>query len=358
MCLHQFIRIDDFPEHFHQMNAFIIRKPVLDGPGKTEQLHRIFDLAFRRLDKFMCFVMCELETMFAKPLYPVAFCRAEFCICRRRIDKQHSGCKMELIGRVTTGFADGDGFFIFEEGFETIKHNGSYHRCGRSANHMQSWALHRATTDQLGYGRQMNTPPDKARHFPATARNRDVIADVLKRYLPAAGTVLEIGSGSGEHSVYFAGLFPDLHWQPSDPDPLNIDSIAAWAETAGADNLRPPLPINASDVVLPLDTADAMMCINVIHISPWDATEGLMRNAAKLLPPGALLYLYGPYRIDGVHTASSNEAFDLSLRSQNETWGVRDLEDVCAEAEKNGLGFVERVEMPSNNQSVIFRKSS
>ena len=204
----------------------------------------------------------------------------------------------------------------------------------------------------------MNIPPDKARHFPATARNRDVIADVLKRYLPATGTVLEIASGSGEHSVYFAGLFPDLRWQPSDPDPLNLESIAAWGEAAALDNLSPPLPINASDIILPIDAADAMMCINMIHISPWDATEGLMRNAAKLLPPGAPLYLYGPYRIGGTHTAPSNEAFDGSLRSQNETWGVRDLEDVCAEAEKNGLSFVERVDMPSNNQSVIFRKNA
>ena len=120
----------------------------------------------------------------------------------------------------------------------------------------------------------MNTPSEKARHFPATARNRDVIADILRRYLPATGTVLEIGSGSGEHSMYFAGLFPDLRWQPSDPDYLNLESIAAWREAAGTDNLCPPLPINASDVVLPIDGAEAMMCINVIHISPWDATEG------------------------------------------------------------------------------------
>lgn len=202
----------------------------------------------------------------------------------------------------------------------------------------------------------MDIPSDKARHFPATARNRDVIADVLKRHLPATGTVLEIASGSGEHSAYFAGIFPGLRWQPSDPDPLNLASIAAWSDASEHDNLCPPLAINASDVVLPLEAADAMMCINMIHISPWDATEGLMRNAAKLLTPGAPLYLYGPYRIGGSHTAPSNEAFDSSLRSQNETWGVRDLEDVCAEAEKNGLDFIERVEMPSNNQSVIFRK--
>ena len=204
----------------------------------------------------------------------------------------------------------------------------------------------------------MNITPDKARHFPATARNRDVIAGVLRRYLPASGTVLEIGSGSGEHCIYFAGLFPDLDWQPSDPDPLNLDSIQAWidAEMPDAPNIRPPLPINASDVVLPIDAADAVICTNVIHISPWDATEGLMRNAGALLPPGGVLYLYGPYRIGGEHTAPSNESFDFSLRSQNESWGVRNLEDVCAEAEKNGLVFAERVEMPSNNQSVIFRK--
>ena len=203
----------------------------------------------------------------------------------------------------------------------------------------------------------MELPSEKARHFPATARNRDAIADVLARVLPASGTVLEIGSGSGEHAYFFSELFPGLTWQPSDPDPLNIDSIAAWVEAAGRPNLRPPLPINASDVILPLDAADVVMCVNVIHISPWDATEGLMRNAARLLPPGAPLYLYGPYRIGGAHTAPSNEAFDRSLRSQNETWGVRDLEAVIAEAEKNGLTFVERVEMPANNQSVIFQRS-
>jgi len=128
-------------------------------------------------------------------------------------------------------------------------------------------------------------------------------------------------------------------------------------EAAGRPNLRPPLSINASDVILPLDAADAVMCINVIHISPWDATEGLMRNAARLLPAGAPLYLYGPYRIGGAHTAPSNEAFDRSLRGQNETWGVRDLETVIAEAEKNGLDFVERVGMPANNQSVVFQRS-
>ncbi|MGB0630315.1 MAG: DUF938 domain-containing protein [Alphaproteobacteria bacterium] len=210
----------------------------------------------------------------------------------------------------------------------------------------------------MGYDPGMDLTSEKARHFPATARNREAIADVLAGILPETGTVLEIGSGSGEHAVYFSDKFPHLTWQPSDPDPLNVDSIQAWSETAARSNLRPPLSINASDVILPLDAAAAVMCVNVIHISPWDATEGLMRNAARLLPPGGPLYLYGPYRIGGAHTAPSNEAFDRSLRDQNETWGVRDLEDVVAEAEKNGLSFVDRVEMPANNQSVIFRQSA
>ena len=205
----------------------------------------------------------------------------------------------------------------------------------------------------------MNSLPENARHFPATARNREAIADLLKRYLPERGTVLEIGSGSGEHALYFSDLFPDLTWQPSDPDPLNLESIRVWVKTVpDRQNLLPPLALNASDVLLPIDQADAVICVNVIHISPWDATEGLMRNAAALLPLNGLLYLYGPYRIGGTHTAPSNESFDQSLRSQNEAWGVRNLEEVIAEANKNGLQFIERVDMPANNQSVIFRKPS
>jgi hypothetical protein len=306
----------------------------------------------------MRLIMAKFETMFTKPLYTVAFGCAELGIRRGGIHKQYGRRQVEFIRGMATGFAAANRLFDLEKGLKSIKHMACYHRIAGSANHIKCSAPDRATARRLGYGQRMNTPSEKARHFPATARNRDVIADVLRRYLPATGTVLEIGSGSGEHSIYFAGLFPNLRWQPSDPDHLNLESIAAWRETAGTDNLCAPLPINASDVILPIDSADAMMCINVIHISPWDATEGLMRNAAKLLPAGAPLYLYGPYRIGGAHTASSNEAFDISLRSQNETWGVRDLEEVSAEAEKNGLDFIERIEMPSNNQSVIFRKTA
>lgn len=209
----------------------------------------------------------------------------------------------------------------------------------------------------LAYGVTMNSPPKKARHFPATTRNRAPIARVLTRILPASGTVLEIGSGSGEHALYFSGKFPDLIWQPSDPDPINIQSIQAWAQHTQRPNLRAPISVNASDVLLPIDVVSAVICINVIHISPWDATEGLMRNAAHLLPPGGPLYLYGPFRIGGAHTAQSNYMFDQSLRQQNNEWGVRDLEAVIAEAEKNELTFVEKVEMPANNQSIIFQGS-
>ena len=204
----------------------------------------------------------------------------------------------------------------------------------------------------------MSVLPEKARHFPATTRNRDPIASVLKQHLPLSGTVLEIGSGSGEHLVYFADIFPNLIWQPSDPDQRNVESINAWIKSAEASchNLRPPLSINASDINLPVDSADFVMCINVIHISPWDATKGLMRNAARLLPENGGLYLYGPYMIDGVHTSSSNESFDRQLRSQNDTWGIRNLGDVVSEANRNGLSLIKQFEMPANNLSVVFQK--
>ena len=204
----------------------------------------------------------------------------------------------------------------------------------------------------------MIPPRPEARHFPATGRNREPILSVLRQVLPQSGTVLEIGSGSGEHALHFARMFPGLRWQPSDPDPLNLASIGAWRDGEGADlpNLMPPLAINASDVVLPLDRADAILCINVLHIAPWDATEGLMRLAGRLLPPRGPLYLYGPYRLGGAHTAPSNEAFDRQLRTQNDTWGIRDLEAVSEEAARNGLAHAETVAMPANNLSVIFRR--
>ena len=195
------------------------------------------------------------------------------------------------------------------------------------------------------------------RYAPATERNREPIAAVLKDVLPARGLVLEIASGSGEHAVHFANAFPALDWQPSDPDPHALASIAAWAGDADRDNLLPPIMLDASKNEWPLSKADAILCINMVHISPWVATQGLMAGSARLLPKGGLLFLYGPYRQAGVPTAPSNEAFDESLKSRNPDWGLRRLEDVVALAVDLGL-LVERVvAMPANNLSLIFRKA-
>ena len=204
----------------------------------------------------------------------------------------------------------------------------------------------------------MNNSFDKALHFPATLRNRNAIAEVLKEYLPETGVVLEIGSGSGEHGTFFANIFSNLDWQLSDNDPVNLDSIRAWIDYELPDklNIYPPLLIDVSNIPLPVKFANVIICINVVHITPWNVTEGLMKNAGVLLPKGGILYLYGPYKVSGKHTSTSNEIFDLSLRAENEKWGVRDMESICTEAKKNNLKFIERVKMPSNNQSLIFCK--
>ena len=194
------------------------------------------------------------------------------------------------------------------------------------------------------------------RHAPATERNREPIAAVLSEVLPQRGTVLEVASGTGEHAAFFAGLFPTLLWQASDPDSSSLESIRAWREEARLPNLLEPVCLDASAAEWPLAAADAILCINMVHISPWSATQGLMRGAGRLLPPGGPLILYGPYRRAEVATAPSNEAFDASLRSRNPQWGLRDLADVRAEAEGPGLGFERLYEMPANNLTLVFRK--
>ncbi len=201
------------------------------------------------------------------------------------------------------------------------------------------------------------THPDAKRHAPATLRNRAAITNLLREILPDRGTMLEIASGSGEHVVHFAGQFPDLHWQPSDPDPAALASIDAWASDSGLTNIAPPVALDASARQWPVKAVDAILCINMIHISPWSATQGLMTGAANFLPNGALLYIYGPFRRAGTPTAPSNEAFDESLRSRNPDWGVRDLEAVADIASKSGLTLEKTVEMPANNLSVIFRQT-
>jgi len=197
---------------------------------------------------------------------------------------------------------------------------------------------------------------DRRLEYPATARNRDAILDVLRSVLPASGLVLEVASGSGEHVVHFARAFPDLTFQPSDPEGAALQSIAAWTKDSGLKNIRPPVMLDAASGQWPAHAADAILCINMIHIAPWRASEGLFRGAARLLRAGAPLYLYGPYRRADVVTAPSNEAFDESLRSRNPEWGLRDLEAVAALAQNNGFSGPAITEMPANNLSVVFRR--
>lgn len=195
------------------------------------------------------------------------------------------------------------------------------------------------------------------RHAPATARNRDAIVEVLRDALPASGMVLEVASGSGEHGVYFAATFPHLDWQPTDADPSALWSIAAWREEAGLSNLRAPLALDAAARDWPIKRADAILCINMVHISPWGATLGLMRGAGTVLLPGGLLYLYGPYLEADVETASSNRAFDASLRVRDAEWGLRTVDTIVVAARENGLSLERRVEMPANNLSLLFRRN-
>jgi hypothetical protein len=199
------------------------------------------------------------------------------------------------------------------------------------------------------------------RYAPAVLRNRDPILAVLREVLPHRGQVLEIAAGSGEHAVFFAAAFPGLDWQPSDADPECLASIAAWAAGTGLANLRPPLRLDARMPPWPgisPESVDAVLCINMIHIAPWEACHGLMCGAAAGLRPAGMLFLYGPYRQGRRHTAPSNAAFDRQLRAQNPEFGVRDLEDVVAEAEMQGLNLERQVVMPANNFSLVFRKRS
>jgi hypothetical protein len=189
---------------------------------------------------------------------------------------------------------------------------------------------------------------------PSTQRNRDVIASVLRDVLPRDGLILEVASGSGEHAVHFASLFPRLTWQPSDPDPHALASIEAWRNHVGFANVLPPLQIDAATPEWPIKEADAVLCINMIHISPWSATQGLIAGAQRLLKPGKPLYLYGPFNQAGVAVAPSNAAFDASLRERSPDWGLRAVEDVIALARQHGFGRHHIVGMPANNLSVIF----
>jgi SAM-dependent methyltransferase len=203
--------------------------------------------------------------------------------------------------------------------------------------------------------------PPSAIIAPAVARNREPILAVLRRViplpiLPARCLVLEIASGSGEHAIYFAAALPHLTWQPSDPDPDARESIAAYRAAIAQPNVLPPLVLDAAASNWPVTQADVIVAINMIHIAPWAAAEGLIAGAERLLPAGGVLFLYGPFRERGQHTAPSNAAFDESLRARNSEWGVRDLDEVAALASRHGLALEERVAMPANNLSVVFRR--
>ncbi len=192
------------------------------------------------------------------------------------------------------------------------------------------------------------------RTAPAADRNKAPILDVLRRVLPQHGLVLEIASGTGQHAAHFAAALPGLQWQPTEPDATYYDSIRAWTE--GRSNVRPPLALDVSSRPWPVERADAILCINMIHISPWQSTLDLVAGAGELLSTGGVLFLYGPYKRKGAHTAPSNEAFDADLRARNPEWGLRDMEAVIDVAAKKGLGFREAVAMPANNFSVVFGK--
>ena len=196
------------------------------------------------------------------------------------------------------------------------------------------------------------------RHAPATERNRDPILAVLERVLPPSGLVLEVASGSGEHVVYFAAKLPRLTWQPTDVDRSGIAGIEEWITESGLGNVRPPLVLDAEAASWPVERADAVLCTNMIHIAPFAACVGLMRGAAAVLASGAVLVTYGPYKVDGQHTAPSNESFDAGLRARNPEWGVRDVGDVVSAAAEYGLALVERIPMPANNFMLVFRMTS
>ena len=206
----------------------------------------------------------------------------------------------------------------------------------------------------------MNENTDVRLDYPATGRNQEVILDVLKEALPNSGAVLEVASGSGQHITYFAQQIPQLKWQPSDTDAAARASIDAWRNEMGVtEAVHTPIDLDASVDIWSLGhikDLNAIMSINMIHISAWEACLGLLKNASRVLPAGGVLYLYGPFKVGGLHIAPSNAEFDLSLQSQNPSWGVRNLDDVAEEALKQNFQLMKTIRMPANNFSVIFSK--
>ena len=195
------------------------------------------------------------------------------------------------------------------------------------------------------------------RSAPAALRNREPISEVLGEWLPETGLVLEIASGTGEHVVYFAERFPNLEWQPSDIHADALTSIAAWRQAAASQNVRDPIELDASGERWPIDRADCLLSINMVHISPWTSALGLLDGAARLLPAGGPLILYGPWISEEIETAPSNVEFDESLRSRDPQWGLRKVEDFAAAAAERRLTLEQTRAMPANNLMLLLRKS-
>jgi SAM-dependent methyltransferase len=198
---------------------------------------------------------------------------------------------------------------------------------------------------------------DDRRFAPATQRNREAILDVLKKVVEPCAHVLEIASGSGEHAVFLAPRLDAGTWQPTDPDPEARTSIDAWRAWEKDPRVLAAVDLDVMTKPWPVTKADVVVCINMIHISPWKATVAMLAGSGRILPAGGILYLYGPFRRNGMSTADSNEAFDQSLRARNEEWGVRDMEDVAEEALENGLVLEDTIAMPANNLSLVFRRA-
>lgn len=202
-----------------------------------------------------------------------------------------------------------------------------------------------------------DAPPPGARTSPSTARNREPILRVLEARLPEGARVLEVASGAGEHAVFMARALPQVRWRPTDRDPDARASITAWQAATDLPNLKPPLALDASDPDgWPDAPADAVVCINMIHIAPWAAAEGLMAGAGRRLSTGGRLFLYGPFLEADVATAPSNLAFDESLRARDPAWGLRRLDEVVVLAARHGLALEERIAMPANNLTLVFAK--
>ena len=203
----------------------------------------------------------------------------------------------------------------------------------------------------------MPSAADPRLYMPAVARNREPILTVLRRVLPSQGLVLEVASGSGEHAAYFAKALPSLLWQPTDHDPQLLASVAGHRASAKASNLLAPQVLDVLSPDWPVERADAVVCINMVHIAPWVATDALLAGAGRVLPAGGVLYLYGPYWVEGQPTAESNHDFDAWLRAQDPAWGILDLGMVTELAARHGLSLTEVVPMPANNLSVVYHRA-